>query len=108
MPHVEVRDKIRKRAPGSEPQQGDRVSFVIVEHPSKMAKLWEKAEDPAWVAERSVPIDYTYYFTNQLRKPVCDLLEPLVGPNSETTIVNPPKKGERITDFFSIEVYKDK
>ena len=108
MPHVEVRDKIRKRAPGSEPQQGDRVSFVIVEHPSKMAKLWEKAEDPAWVAERSVPIDYSYYFTNQLRKPVCDLLEPLVGPNPETTIFNPPKKGERITDFFSIEVYKDR
>jgi DNA polymerase delta subunit 1 len=106
MPHVEVRDKIRKRAPGSEPQQGDRVSFVVVEHPSKMAKMWEKAEDPAWVIERSIPIDYKYYFTNQMRKPVCDLLEPLVGRNPEVTIFNPPKPGSRITDFFSADVFK--
>lgn len=76
MPHVAVRDKIRARAPGSEPQQGDRVPFVIVRGPGKM---FEKAEDPAWVRERNLPIDYHYYFTNQFKKPVQDLLEPLVS-----------------------------
>ena len=76
MPHVAVRDKIRARAPGSEPQQGDRVSFVIVKGPGKM---YEKAEDPAWVAEKSIPLDFQYYFTNQFKKPVQDLLEPLVS-----------------------------
>jgi DNA polymerase delta subunit 1 len=100
MPHVEVRDKIRKRAPGSEPQQGDRVSFVVVEHPSKVAKLWEKAEDPQWVIDHSIPIDYMYYFTNQLRKPVCDLLAPLVGSNPEETIFHPVKPRSLITGFF--------
>ena len=79
MPHVNVRDKMRARAPGSEPQQGDRVSFVIVKGPGKMC---EKAEDPAWVRERKVPLDYTYYFTNQLKKPVQDLLEPIVPPDT--------------------------
>lgn len=76
MPHVAVRDKIRARAPGSEPQQGDRVPFVILTGPGKM---YEKAEDPAWVRERGLTIDYQYYFTNQFRKPVQDLLEPLVA-----------------------------
>ena len=76
MAHVAVRDKIRARAPGSEPQQGDRVPFVIVKGPGKM---YEKAEDPAWVREKSVPLDYQYYFTNQFKKPVQDLLEPLVS-----------------------------
>ena len=76
MAHVAVRDKIRARAPGSEPQQGDRVPFVIVKGDGKM---YEKAEDPAWVKERSLPIDYQYYFTNQFKKPVQDLLEPLVS-----------------------------
>ena len=76
MAHVEVRDKIRARAPGSEPQQGDRVSFVIVKGPGKM---YEKAEDPAWVREKNIPLDYQYYFTNQFKKPVQDLLEPLVS-----------------------------
>ncbi len=76
MAHVEVRDKIRARAPGSEPQQGDRVSFVIIKGSGKM---YEKAEDPAWVREKGIPIDYDYYFSNQLKKPVQDLLEPLVS-----------------------------
>ena len=86
MPHVAVRDKMRLRAPGSEPQQGDRVPFVVIEGP-RDAKLFEKAEDPVWVREHpEIHIDYQYYFTNQLKKPVCDLLEPLVGPRPEATI----------------------
>ena len=76
MPHVAVRDKIKARAPGSEPQQGDRVPFVIVKGPGRM---FEKAEDPVWAREKSIPIDYQYYFTNQFKKPVQDLLEPLVS-----------------------------
>jgi len=73
--HVMVRDKMRSRAPGSEPQQGDRVSFVIVKGLGKMS---DKAEDPTWVKDNKIPLDYDYYFTNQLKKPVQDLLEPLV------------------------------
>jgi DNA polymerase delta subunit 1 len=80
--HVSVRDKIRKRAPGSEPQQGDRVQYVIVEGP-KNAKLYEKAEDPAWVIENGIKLDYKYYFTNQLKNPVSDLLEPLIGSGTD-------------------------
>jgi DNA polymerase delta subunit 1 len=76
MPHVTVRDKMRDRAPGSEPQQGDRVQFVIVKG---YGRMFEKAEDPIWVAENNVPIDYEYYFTNQFKKPVQDLLEPLIS-----------------------------
>ena len=97
MPHVEVRDKIRARAPGSEPQQGDRVQFVIVEGRGRM---FEKAEDPEWVKTNSLKIDYEYYFDHQLKKPVCDLLEPLVGPNPEKVIFAP--KVKTMTDFFSL------
>ena len=100
MPHVEVRDKIKKRSPGSEPQQGDRVQFVIVEGP-KNAKMFEKAEDPAWVAENGIKIDYQYYFTNQLKKPVCDLLEPLLGSDTANLLFAP--KVKKITDFFGLK-----
>jgi DNA polymerase delta subunit 1 len=75
-PHVAVRDKIRARAPGSEPQQGDRVPFVIIRGAGKM---YEKAEDPTWARNHELPIDYQYYFLNQFKKPVQDLLEPLVA-----------------------------
>ena len=83
VPHVEVRDKIRKRAPGSEPQNGDRVAFLITKVPGL---LCDKAEDPSWVTENKIPLDYVYYFEHQLVKPVCDLLEPLVGANPFQTI----------------------
>ena len=83
VPHVEVRDKIKKRSPGSEPQQGDRVAFLITKVPGL---LCDKAEDPSWVVDNKIPLDYVYYFEHQLVKPVCDLLEPLVGANPFKTI----------------------
>ena len=82
-PHVEVRNKIRKRAPGSEPQNGDRVAFLITKGPGL---LCDKAEDPSHVRENGVPVDFYYYFDHQLQKPVCDLLEPLVGQRAFDTI----------------------
>lgn len=101
MPHVAVRDKIRKRAPGSEPQQGDRVSFLVVQG-LKNDLLADKAEDPAWVVEHGLKIDYKYYFTNQFKKPVSDLLEPLVGQTDIFSLV-PKKNYKKFTmqDFFS-------
>ena len=73
--HVEVRNKIRARAPGSEPQQGDRVPFVII---TGSGKMYEKAEDPSWVKEKCLKLDFQYYVEHQFKKPVQDLLEPLV------------------------------
>jgi len=98
MPHVAVRDKIKARAPGSEPQQGDRVPFVVALMP-RNGKLTEKAEDPTWVKEQGVPLDYQYYFTNQLKKPVCDLLEPLVGADPERTIFAAATAGNKKGTF---------
>ena len=78
--HVVVRNKMRERAPGSEPQSGDRVQFVIVEHPNKRAKMYEKSEDPKWVAEHpEIRLDYQYYLKHNFETPVSDLLEPLLS-----------------------------
>ena len=79
LPHVQVRNKIKKRAPGSEPQPGDRVQFVITKTLDPKDKQFEKAEDPKWVIEKNLALDYQYYFTNKFMTPICDLLEPLVS-----------------------------
>ena len=94
--HVSVVQKMRERVPGSEPQQGDRVPFVIVQGP-KNAKMFERAEDPQYVREHNLKLDLDYYFENQLKNPVCDLLEPLVG---DTRVIF-EKPVRKITDFFS-------
>lgn len=74
--HVKVRDKIRERMPGSEPKSGDRIAFVLVEADGKAA--YQKAEDPEWAKEHGMKLDYAYYFKNHMKKPVQDLLEPII------------------------------
>lgn len=74
--HVKVRDKIRERMPGSEPKSGDRISFVLVEADGKAA--YQKAEDPDWARDHGLKLDYAYYFKNHMKKPVQDLLEPII------------------------------
>ena len=75
--HVQVVNKMRQRKPGSEPQSGDRVPYILTKTRDPKAKAYEKAEDPKYVEEHGVPIDYHYYFLNKFLNPVCDLLDPL-------------------------------
>ena len=84
LPHVSVVRKMREREPGSEPQSGDRVQFVLIDTGNPKAKQFEIAEDPKWVLTHKIPLNYEYYFTNKFMNPVCDLLEPLVeNPKDE-------------------------
>lgn len=98
MPHVEVVKKMKERNPGSEPQIGNRVPFVVIKN--KGTRLFEKAEDPLWVEENNIPLDYEYYFDHQLKKPVEDLLEPLISRDEIFNNHN-KKKSRKITEFFT-------
>lgn len=95
LPHVSVVRKMREREPGSEPQSGDRVPFVLVKTGIKNAKQFEIAEDPKWAKDHNIPLDYEYYFTNKFMNPVCDLLEPLVKDPKQEIFGDllEPKKG---------------
>jgi DNA polymerase delta subunit 1 len=75
--HVQVVVKMRDRKPGSEPQSGDRVPYILTKTGDSKAKAFEKAEDPQYVEDNSIPVDYHYYFVNKFLNPVCDLLDPL-------------------------------
>ena len=75
--HVQVVVKMRERKPGSEPQSGDRVPYLLTNTGDRKAKAFEKSEDPKFVEENNVPVDYHYYFENKFLNPVCDLLDPL-------------------------------
>ena len=75
--HVQVVVKMRERKPGSEPQSGDRVPYILTKTDDPKAKAFEKSEDPKWVEDNNIPIDYLYYFENKFLNPVCDLLDPL-------------------------------
>jgi DNA polymerase delta subunit 1 len=109
LPHVSVVKKMREREPGSEPQSGDRVPFVLVKVDNiKKARQFEIAEDPKWVLTHKIPLDYEYYFTNKFMNPVCDLLEPLVADPKESIFGDllAPKKKSRGKQTDLRDVFK--
>ena len=75
--HVQVVRKMRERQPGSEPQSGDRVPYILIDTGDPKAKAFEKSEDPKYAKDNNLKVDYNYYFINKFLNPVCDLIEPL-------------------------------
>jgi DNA polymerase delta subunit 1 len=76
--HAELADRMRKRDAHTAPNIGDRVPYVMIKS-AKGAKAYEKAEDPLWVLENNIPLDYQYYLDQQLKNPLTRLFEPIMG-----------------------------
>ena len=76
--HVELAEKMRKRDPGTAPNIGDRIQYVIVKG-EKGSKNYENSEDPIYVLEHDLPIDIDYYLQNQLKKPLLRIFEHVVS-----------------------------
>lgn len=74
--HKVLADRMRDRDPGSAPQTSDRVPYVYIEHDVKNKSLLQgdKIEHPSYILENNLNIDYIFYITNQLMKPICQLL----------------------------------
>lgn len=75
LPHIKVVYKMQERNPGSEPQIGDRVPFILVETSDLKAKACDKAEDPKYIEEHGLKVDRLYYVEHQIVKPICGLLD---------------------------------
>jgi DNA polymerase elongation subunit (family B) len=95
MEHWVLSDRIGKRDPGNKPKSGDRIKFLHFVNPD--AKLnGDRIETPEFIKENNLPIDYTYYITNQLMKPLQQLfslaLEQIWEMNNKGTLLRKHKK----------------
>ena len=68
--HKVLADRITSRDPGNKPSSGDRIPFVYIHSPNKKALQGEKIETPTFIRENQLKIDYSFYITNQIMKPV--------------------------------------
>jgi len=68
--HKVLADRITARDPGNKPSSGDRIPFVYIHNTSKTALQGEKIETPTYIVENNLKIDYSFYITNQIMKPV--------------------------------------
>lgn len=63
MAHVELAQKMRERDEASAPNVGDRVAYVMIKG-VQGSKNYEKSEDPLFVLQNNIPIDYQFYLNN--------------------------------------------
>jgi DNA polymerase elongation subunit (family B) len=72
--HRVLADRIGQRDPGNKPKPGDRMRFVHIVNDNKKALQGEKIETPEFILDNKLKIDYIFYITNQLMKPLQQLL----------------------------------
>jgi DNA polymerase elongation subunit (family B) len=68
--HKVLSDRMTARDPGNKPSSGDRIPFVYINNPNKKALQGDKIETPTFIIENRLKIDYSFYITNQIMKPV--------------------------------------
>jgi len=75
--HKVLADRIAQREPGNKPTSGDRIPFVyIVTKTSAKGKKvlqGDRIETPTYIKENNLEIDYSFYITNQIMKPLLQL-----------------------------------
>ncbi len=60
---MELAKRIKERNEALAPTVGDKVSYVVIKE-LKASKGYEKYEDPLYVVQNNLPIDYDWYLTN--------------------------------------------
>jgi DNA polymerase elongation subunit (family B) len=88
--HKVLADRIATRDPGNKPRSGDRIPFVYINYSpiggggggagggvggagtgtGKKILQGDKIETPSYISEKNLKIDYSFYITNQIMKPV--------------------------------------
>jgi DNA polymerase elongation subunit (family B) len=79
--HKVLADRIGQREPGNKPTSGDRIEFVYIvteaasKSKSKAKKILQgdKIETPTFIIDHNLKIDYSFYITNQIMKPLLQL-----------------------------------
>lgn len=73
---------MKKRDEASAPTVGDRVQYVMIKG-LKDSKGFEKSEDPLYVLQNNLPIDYKWYLEKQIKEPLLRIFEPIFGEKAE-------------------------
>lgn len=62
------------------------MAFVMIKG-AKGAKGFEKSEDPLFVLENNLPLDYNHYLEHQLKQPLIRIFEPILQSPEQVLFV---------------------
>jgi DNA polymerase elongation subunit (family B) len=112
--HRVLAERIGQRDPGNKPKAGDRMKFVYFVNSNPKALQGEKIETPEFIIENKLKIDYTFYITNQLMKPLQQLfglaLEKIWEYQGKTGALKTYKKDVQKLEeeFYDLEIFMKK
>jgi DNA polymerase elongation subunit (family B) len=94
--HKVLADRIGAREPGNKPTSGDRVPFVYIVNPNKKALQGDKIETPTYIRDNKLQIDYSFYITNQIMKPLLQLFGLVL---EDIWMSQKPPRRAKVTNF---------
>ena len=71
--HKVLADRMGVRDPGNKPNTGDRIPYAYIHNNDKGALQGDKIEHPAYIKAKKLQLNYSFYITNQIMKPVQQL-----------------------------------
>jgi DNA polymerase elongation subunit (family B) len=103
--HKVLADRIGVREPGNKPGSGDRISYMYIVTPNKKGMTQgDKIETPEYIKTARLKIDYSFYISNQIMKPVSQLFALVLAdvyricnPRVKTNINNITTEKDRIS-----------
>jgi len=118
--HKVLADRMGVRDPGNKPNTGDRIPYAYIHNDAKGALQGDKIEHPDYIHAKKLQLNYSFYITNQIMKPVQQLfalvLEDLPAFQKKkgrfldaietvtSTIDDPVKREKKITEMRHKEV----
>lgn len=108
--HVKLCQRLAERDPGTAPRSNDRIPYmyIIPNGSSKKILQSDRIEHPEYIKEKQLKIDYSFYITNQIVKPVKSLFEILIEDYTsmfDNILIKCKLKNTQntqITDFFKL------
>ena len=85
--HACLADRITERDPGNKPNVNDRIEYLYYITKTKSKLQGDKIEDPNFLIQNNLKIDYIHYIKNQIEKPALQFLK-LISKNPEKIFKN--------------------
>jgi DNA polymerase elongation subunit (family B) len=71
--HKVLADRMGVRDPGNKPNTGDRIPYAYIHNTTKGALQGDRIEHPDYIKKQRLQLNYSFYITNQIMKPVQQL-----------------------------------
>ena len=93
--HKVLAERMGKRDPGTKPSIGSRVPFAYIQTKRKVRLQGERIEHPDFITKNNLKLDYVFYITNQIMKPIMQIFA------LESVMNNIPKFQRRKRQFYT-------